>query len=141
MHNLQISGRESATTLAQKVGLTVAPTLRRVRELEHSGVIRGYHADIDPEKVGLSFEALIFVSLELTDALTIRRFEDEVISQPQIIEGQRLFGDPDYLLRVLAADLMGYQHFFDEVLAGLPGVRKVTSTIVMKSLKPPHVPV
>lgn len=141
LHRLQISGRESATTLAEHVGLTVAPTLRRMKELESSGVIRGYHADIDPELVGLSFEALVFVSLELTDADTIREFEHEVISHPQIIEGQRLFGDPDYLLRVLAADLMSYQRFYDEVLAGLPGVRKITSTIVMKTLKAPHIPV
>lgn len=139
LHELQLSGRESATTLSQRVGLTVAPTLRRMKDLEASGVIRGYHADVNPERVGLSFEAIVFVQMNLTDGATIREFERQVDEQPQVVEGQRLFGDIDYLLRVLAPDLMSYQRFFDEVLTGLPGVRKITSTIVMKTLKAPIV--
>lgn len=139
LHELQLSGRESATTLAQHVGLTVAPTLRRMKELESSGVIRGYHADVDPALVGLGFEAIVFVQLNVTDSDTIREFERQVDEQAQVVEGQRLFGDIDYLLRVLAPDLMSYQRFFDEVLTGLSGVRKITSTIVMKTLKAPIV--
>lgn len=139
LHQLQLSGRESATMLAQNVGLTVAPTLRRMKELEASGVIRGYHADIDPELVGLAFEAILFVQLDVTVSDSIREFEQQIEKHPQVVEGQRLFGDIDYLLRVLAPDLMSYQRFYDEVLTGLPGVRKITSTIVMKRLKTPTI--
>lgn len=124
----------TATALAQEVGLTLAPCHRRLRELESSGVIRGYRADVDPAKINLGFEALVFVTLK--DRQNLRDFEEEVARSAQIVDAQRLFGDPDFLLRVVASDLPAYQRFYDEVLVALPGVEKVTSTIVMKHLKP-----
>jgi DNA-binding Lrp family transcriptional regulator len=123
----------TATALAAEVGLTVAPCHRRLRELESSGVIRGYRADIDPARVGLGFEALVFVTLK--DRKSLGPFEEEVVRIPRISEALRLFGEPDFLLKVIAEDLPSYQRFYDEVLVGLPGVEKLNSTIVMKNLK------
>ena len=133
LRRLQDDGRMTATALAEDVGLTLAPCHRRLRELEKSGVIRGYRADVDPAKVNLGFEALVFVTLR--DRSTMKDFENEVGLVGQIIDAQRLFGEPDFLLRVMAVDLPAYQRFYDDVLVGLPGVEKLTSTIVMKSLK------
>lgn len=123
----------TATALAEDVGLTLAPCHRRLRELESSGVIRGYGVDVDPAKVDLAFEAIIFVTLR--DRSSMKDFEREVGGIGQIIDAQRLFGEPDFLLRVMASDLPAYQRFYDEVLVVLPGVEKLTSTIVMKNLK------
>lgn len=125
----------TATALAAEVGLTVAPCHRRLRELEASGVIRGYRADIDPGALGLGFEAIVFVTLRQVDRATLAEFERQVGGMEHIVEAQRLFGDIDYLLKVVAADLPGYQRFYDEKLTSLPGVEKLTSTIVMKNLK------
>ena len=133
LRRLQKDGRITATALAAEVGLTVAPCHRRLRELESSGVIQGYRAVVDAAKVGLGFEAMVFVTLR--DRQHMLRFEEEVAGIPQVVEAVRLFGEPDFLLRVRAADLAAYQRFYDEVLVGLPGVEKLTSTIVMKNVK------
>lgn len=123
----------TATALAAEVGLTVAPCHRRLKDLESAGVIRGYRADIDPGKVGLGFEALVFVTLK--DRQSLGPFEAAVGQIPRISEALRLFGEPDFLLKVIAEDLPSYQRFYDEVLVGLPGVEKLNSTIVMKNVK------
>lgn len=133
LRELQNDGRMTATALAGQIGLTLAPCHRRLRELETTGVIRGYRAEVDPAKVGLGFEALVFVTLK--DRQNMKAFESEVTGNEQIVDAQRLFGEPDFLLRVMAEDLPAYQRFYDEVLIALPGVEKLTSTIVMKNLK------
>ncbi|MCX2748244.1 Lrp/AsnC family transcriptional regulator [Arthrobacter sp. MI7-26] len=135
LRHLKEDGRMTATALAAKVGLTVAPCHRRLRDLEASGVIRGYRADIDPAAIGLGFEAIVFVTLRQVDRTTMSDFEDRVAANPNIVEAQRLFGSPDYLLRVIAADLPAYQRFYDDQLTALPAVERLTSTLVMKNLK------
>jgi DNA-binding Lrp family transcriptional regulator len=131
---LQLDGRLTVTELAQRVALTVAPCHRRLRELERTGVIRGYRAVIDPAAVGLGFEVLVQVTLDREDASTITEFERGLAAIPEIRHAERLFGDPDYLVRVATADLVSYQTLRDEKLAALPGVQRLTSTIVMKRI-------
>lgn len=126
----------SATALAAEVGLTVAPCHRRLKDLEATGAISGYRAVIDPAAVGLGFEALVFVTLAQVDRTTIDRFEAEVAANSHITQAQRLFGDPDYILKVMAEDLTAYQQFYDTELTSLPGVQRLRSTLVMKNLKP-----
>lgn len=131
---LQAEGRLTITELAQRVALTAAPCHRRLRELERSGVIRGYRAVIDPAAVGLGFEVLVQVTMDREDASTIIEFERGLAALPEIRHAERLFGDPDYLIRVATADLGSYQTLRDDKLATLPGVQKLTSTIVMKRI-------
>lgn len=104
-----------------------------MRELERSGVITGYQAVVDPRQLGLGFEALVFVTLR--DRSHLKEFEAAVESEELIVEAQRLFGEPDFLLRVFAKDLPHYQRVYDEVLVNLPAVEKLTSTIVMRNIK------
>jgi DNA-binding Lrp family transcriptional regulator len=129
---LQAEGRLSVTELAQRVSLSVAPCHRRLRELERTRAIRGYRAVIDPAAIGYGFEVLVQVTMDREDAATIARFEDGLAGVPEVRHAERLFGDPDYLIRVAAADLAAYQMLRDEKLATLPGVQRLTSTIVMK---------
>jgi len=131
---LQADGRLTVTELAQRAGLTVAPCHRRLRELERIGVIRGYRAIIDPAAIGLGFEVLVQVTMDREDAATITAFERGLAAIPEVRHAERLFGDPDYLLRVATAGLEAYQVLRDEKLAALPGVQKLTSTIVMKRI-------
>ena len=131
---LQAAGWLTVTELAQRVALSVAPCHRRLRELERSGAIRGYRAVIDPAAVGLGFEVLVQVTMDREDASTITEFERGLAGIPQVRHAERLFGDPDYLIRVATADLAAYQVLRDEQLATLPGVHRITSTIVMKRI-------
>jgi DNA-binding Lrp family transcriptional regulator len=131
---LQAEGRLTVTELAERVSLSVAPCHRRLRELERTRAIRGYRAIIDPAAIGLGFEVLVQVTMDREDATTIARFESELAEIPEVRHAERLFGDPDYLVRVATADLAAYQALRDEKLAALPGVQRLSSTIVMKRI-------
>ena len=102
--------------------------------MERNGVITGYRAVLDPAAVGLGFEALVNVTMDREDADTIAAFEAALAAVPEIRHAERLFGDPDYLLRVVATDLNDYATLRDQKLATLPGVQRITSTIVMKRI-------
>ncbi|CAM5531947.1 Lrp/AsnC family transcriptional regulator [Streptomyces narbonensis] len=129
---LQLDGRLTITELAARVQLSVSPCHRRLRDLEREGAIRGYRAVVDPAAVGLNFEALVFATLRWEDADTVTAFEEAVSAVPHVLQAQRLFGEPDYLLRVATADLAAFQELYDQRLARLPGVQRLTSTLVMK---------
>lgn len=131
---LQADGRLTITELADRVRLTPGPCHRRLRELERSGVITGYRALVNPAAVGMGFEALVQITLERSDAGTVTSFEAALAELPQIRHAERLFGDPDYLLRVAARDLDSFATLRDQKLATLPGVHRLTSTIVMKRI-------
>jgi DNA-binding Lrp family transcriptional regulator len=131
---LQERGRLTVTELADRVRLTAAPCHRRLRELERTGVITGYRAVLDPAAVGFGFEALVSVTLDRGDASTVGAFETALAEVLEIRHAERLFGDPDYLLRVVATDLDDYAALRDHKLATLPGVQRITSTIVMKRI-------
>jgi DNA-binding Lrp family transcriptional regulator len=131
---LQEEGRLTITELAARIGLSVSPCHRRLRELERSGAILGYRALVDPAALGLGFEALVFVTMRQEDRATLLGFEAAVAAVPDVVQAQRLFGDPDYLLRVITADLGAYQRLEDDVLAALPGVQRLNSTLVMKQV-------
>jgi len=129
---LQDKGRLTVTELASRVGLSVSPCHRRLRELEATGTITGYRAIVDADALGLTFQALVFVTMRQEDRDTLLGFEAAVAAVPNVVQAQRLFGDPDYLLRIVTADLGAYQRLEDDVLSALPGVQRLNSTLVMK---------
>jgi Lrp/AsnC family transcriptional regulator, leucine-responsive regulatory protein len=135
LRHLQEHGRMSNLDLARTVGLSPTPTLRRVRQLERSGAIRGYRAIIDPEAVQRSFQVLVWVDLVQGTREIIEAFESALLDIPDVIEAQRLFGEPDYLLRVAVRDSAEYEHLYTNRLAALPGVRKARSQIGMKTIR------
>lgn len=91
-------------------------------------------AVVDPDALGLGFEALACVTMRREDRETLPSFEAGVAAIPEVIQAQRLFGDPDYLLRILTTDLAAYQVLEDDHLATLPGVQRITSTLIMKRI-------
>nr|WP_218176141.1 Lrp/AsnC family transcriptional regulator [Pseudomonas gingeri] len=131
---LQMDGRLSVTELADRVGLSLSPCHRRVRALEESGVILGYRAQLDPRALGLNFSAMVFVTLREGDHRAVEAFEQALTEIPQIVEAQRLFGEPDFLLHVITRDLPAFQVLYDERLSRLPNVQRLTSTLVMKNV-------
>ncbi|KAB1642199.1 Lrp/AsnC family transcriptional regulator [Gulosibacter chungangensis] len=131
---LQEDGRLSMTDLAARIGVSLSTCHRRVRELETSGAIEKYRAVVSPAALGLTFEAIVFITLARTDTETVTAFETAAISIPNVVEAERLFGEPDFVLRVLAHDLESYQELYDGTLGSLPGVQRMVSTLVMKRL-------
>lgn len=131
---LQKEGRLSATDLAERVGLSLSPCHRRLRALEQGGVITDYRAVIDPTKLGLGFSAIVFATLREASRDAVGAFEKALPKVPEIIQAQRLFGDPDYMLNVITKDLAAFQRLYDEKLSDLPHVLRLTSTLVMKTV-------
>lgn len=131
---VQRDGRITITELAERVRLSVSPCHRRLRALEESGAIAGYRAHLDPGVLGLGFDSLVFVTMRDADRVTVTAFEAAVAGIDNVVQAQRLFGDPDYLLRVITRDLSAFQQLYDDRLAALPGVQRLSSTLVMKSI-------
>src|ERR1700744_3856074 len=131
---LQKDGRLSITALGERVGLSLSPCQRRVRALEQTGVISGYRAEINTSSVGLDFSAIVFVTLKEANVKSIQAFEAALHLVPEITQAERLFGDPDYMLHVVTQDLSAFQALYDRSLSTLPGVLRLTSTLVMKSV-------
>ena len=128
--------RLSYADLAARVGLSLSSCHRRLKDLEQSGAIQRYRAVVDPAAVGLTFEAIVFITMGHTSVDVISAFEEAVTGIPEIVDAQRLFGEPDCMLRVLTRDLTAYQQLYDSTISGLPGVRRSTSTMVMKQIGP-----
>ncbi len=134
---LQRDGRLSNVELADRIGQTPAPCLRRVRRLENDGVILGYTAVINPDAVGRGFEVLVNVDLTRKDRATFEAFEAAVAALDEVVEVRRMFGLPDYLLRVASASIESYETFVSTRLGDVPGVEKLDSHITMKLIKSP----
>ncbi|GAA2352702.1 Lrp/AsnC family transcriptional regulator [Streptomyces carpaticus] len=133
---LERDGRLTNVQLAQRIGLTTGPCLRRVQRLEAEGVIRGYRAVLDPGALGRAFDVLVDLTLEAQDAETVERFEQALVRADEVVELRRLFGSPDYFVRVAVADLAAYESFLSLRVMTIPGVRNVTSHFTMKTVKP-----
>lgn len=131
---IQKDGRISLTELGERVGLSLSPCQRRVRALEDAGVIQEYRARIDPSAVGLTFSAIVFATLRESTQQSVEAFEASLHKVPEIVQAQRLFGDPDYILHIVARDLPAFQTLYDAKLSALPHVLRLASTLVMKSI-------
>jgi len=135
LRQLQSDGRLANVELAERINLSPSPCLRRVRALERSGVIRGYHAEIDPAAVDLGFEVTVHVELSMKDRATVEAFESGIAACDEVIECRRMFGVPDYVIQVAVADQAAYEAFYMNKLAELPGLARVNSQFTMKMVK------
>jgi DNA-binding Lrp family transcriptional regulator len=133
--HLQRDARITNAELAKRIRLSPTPTLRRVRALESAGIITGYHARLDPAKVGRGFRVLVWVDLVSSTTDFITAFEEAVARIDDVLEAHRLFGEPDYLLQVAVRDADAYERLYTEVLSALPGIRRAVSQIAMKTVK------
>lgn len=135
LRELSRDGRIANVELADRVGLSPSACLRRVQELERSGVIAGYRAVLDPEKQGIGFVAYVTVGLSTHSKQAREDFEASITRSPEVVECHNVTGSFEYLLRVEVADLNVYKHFHTEVLGTLPQVTAITTFVVMDSPK------
>lgn len=135
--SLQRDGRLTNVQLADEIGLSASPCLRRVRNLEDGGVILGYQANLDAEAIGLGLTVFVGVKVERHHEVEAEKFRATVVELPQVISAFLVSGESDFLLHVVVPDLRSYERFLTEVLLRLPGVRDIRSNFAIKSIKPP----
>nr|WP_227982493.1 Lrp/AsnC family transcriptional regulator [Nocardia spumae] len=128
-------GRLTNVELAKRVGLTPPPCLRRVKRLEDAGIISGYRARIDTAAMGRAFEVVVAVEISINDLQTVEEFERAVASYDEVVEFHRLFGRPDYFIRVAVADQAIFETFLTSRLMSLAAVARVDSHLIMKKIK------
>ena len=132
---LRQNARLPNNELADRVGLSPSPCLRRTRQLERDGVISGYTVVVDPRAVGRSYEPLVWVTLAEITRASMTAFEAAVGEVPEIIEALRMMGQPDYLLRIATRDADSFEALYIDRLAVLPHVQTLTSQLAMKVVK------
>ncbi len=134
LRQLQAEARLSNIGLAEAVGLSPSPCLRRVKGLEEHGVIRGYATLVDQNAVGLPVSVFVNVTLERQVEDNLASFESRICECPEVMECYLMTGDSDYLLRVVAADLQTYERFLLDHLTRFPGVASIKSSFALKQV-------
>ncbi len=132
---LQEDGRMTVQALAERVGLSPSPCLRRVRQLEKAGVISGYSANIEQKAVGLPVSVFISIKLERQRAANLDTFGAAISRWPEVMECYLMTGKFDFLLRVVCADLEAYEHFLRDRLTQLEGVASIESSFSLGAVK------
>ena len=132
---LQADGRMTNVDLAERVGLTAPPCLRRVRALEEAGAIRGYHADLDAGKLGFPITVFAMVSLRSQAERDLSAFEAHVAAIPEIRECHMLNGEIDFILKIVASDLRTFQEILTTHLTPAPNVASVKTSLTIRTAK------
>jgi len=142
LRDLQADGRITNVDLAHRAGISAPPCLRRVRALEEAGLIRGYHAEINPEALGFGVTVFAQVGLASQAESDLKAFEQLVASWPEVREAHMLAGETDFLLKIVASDWDSYQRFLTTRLTAAPNVTQVRSSLAIRASKfEPGVPI
>ncbi len=132
---LQADGRMTNVELARRVGISAPPCLRRVRALEESGLIRGYHADINARALGFEVQVFVMVGLDNQAESALSAFEERCRNWPLVRECHMLNGEVDFILKCVAPDLSSFQSFLTGELLTAPNVASVKTSLVIRNAK------
>lgn len=135
LEELQRGGRMTNLELAEKVGISPTPCLRRVRQLESDGVIKGYVAELDRERVGLGLTVFIAVRLTSHSDSTTKAFRRSMSGMAEVTACYAISGEHDFLLHVVVPDLAGYRRFVLDRLIKLSEIRDIQSSFVIDTVK------
>ena len=135
VRELQRDGRQTNQQLAQAVKLSPSPCLRRLKRLETCGLIAGYTAIVDQQVYGLPLTVFIRITLERHDTATVTAFEQRVLAIDEIMDCYLMTGQRDYLLRVVAASLEGYEQFVRRVIHNIPGIASIDTSFAYGVVK------
>jgi len=134
LHYLQQNARISNTALAEKINLSESATLRRVRRLEESKLLRGYVGLVDQSAAGYPDNVFVQITLTGQQHDKLEAFERAVKKIPEVMECYLMSGESDYLLRVIVADARDYEHLHSQHLTSLPGVARVHSSFALRTV-------
>ena len=131
---LQRDGRRTLSDLSEEVGLSATPLARRIARLEREGVITGYSARVDAERLGLDLTAFILVELETQTRAALDRFEAELRRFDEVMECHLMTGSRDILIRAVAADLKAFDRFLEEGLMQVGNIRSMRSSFALRTM-------
>ena len=134
LNSLQKNARLTNLELAKQVGLSASPCLRRVKTLEETGVITGYSAIINQNKVNLSVNVFVQVSLERQSEERLQVFEEKIMEYEEVMEAYLMTGEADYLLRIVVKDLQAYEKFLKDNLTQIKGIASIRSYFSLKQV-------
>lgn len=134
LNSLQKNARLTNLELAKQVGLSASPCLRRVKTLEENGVITGYSAIINQNKVNLSVNVFVQVSLERQARERLQIFEEKIMEYKEVMEAYLMTGEADYLLRIVVKDLQAYEKFLKDNLTQIKGIASIRSYFSLKQV-------
>ena len=134
LNSLQKNARLTNLELAKQVGLSASPCLRRVKTLEENGVITGYSAIINQNKVNLSVNVFVQVSLERQSEERLQIFEEKIMEYEEVMEAYLMTGEADYLLRIVVKDLQAYEKFLKDNLTQIKGIASIRSYFSLKQV-------
>ncbi|SFT98185.1 Lrp/AsnC family transcriptional regulator [Sedimentitalea nanhaiensis] len=135
LSELQADGRMTNVELAKRVGISAPPCLRRVRTLEESGLIRGYHAEVDARELGFEVQVFAMVGLDSQAEAELIAFEERCRNWPLVRECHMLNGEVDFILKCVAPDLSSFQSFLTGELLSTPNVGSVKTSLVIRGAK------
>jgi Lrp/AsnC family transcriptional regulator, leucine-responsive regulatory protein len=135
LRHLQENARITNADLADKVGLSPTPCLRRLRRLENDGIIRGYHTEVNREALGVNVTVIILVKLEREDDKTLREFEAEIKKRIEVMECYLVTGKFDYFIRVVVPSLAAYETFLSETILRMPNIATVESSFTLREVE------
>ena len=134
LQNLQENARLTNVELADRVGLSPSPCLRRLKRLEAEGFIKGYMTLIDQNAIGLPVSIFVSVTLKQQTESALEEFEARIRELPQVMECYLMTGTADYLLRVVTADLAAYERFLKDHLTRIPAIASIQSSFALKQV-------
>ena len=131
----QVDGKLQNNELAQRIGLSASPCLRRVKQLEEDGIIRAYVALVDPVKVNLRLTVFARIWLKSQDPQTVNQFVESIREVPEVVECHLMAGDCDFFLRIVVADLDAYRQFQIHRLNKIPNIQSIKTEIPLQNIK------
>ena len=135
---LKNNSKATLQTISDQINLSIAPTARRINQLEAKGIIKNYTVNIDENSLGFKFPAFIFISLERQQSKNFDKFEEKILSFPEVVECWLMTGTKDYLIRIAVNDVEEFENFLTKKLTVIEGVSSVESSIPLRRVKSDH---
>lgn len=135
LYILQKNAKITNAQLSKEIGLSPAPTLERVKKLEQTGIIKSYHAQLDPTKIGMGVSTFVHVSLKGHNKQNINLFLEAINDIDEIIECHHITGTGDFILRVIAKDILSYQNLMLEKVSEIAVVDNMQSMVILSTFK------
>jgi DNA-binding Lrp family transcriptional regulator len=132
---LQANAKITNAQLSKEIGLSPAPTLERVKKLENGGIIQSYHARLNPRAIGLGVQTFVTVTLKGHKKEHIDAFMNVVANIPEVVEVHHITGQGDFILKIIAPDIVSYQRLLVESINEIPEIDSTQTTVVLSTFK------
>jgi DNA-binding Lrp family transcriptional regulator len=132
---LQANAKITNAQLSKEIGLSPAPTLERVKKLENAGIIQSYHARLNPQAIGLGVQTFVTVTLKGHKKEHIDAFMAQVQDIPEVVEVHHITGQGDFILKIIAPDIISYQKLLVEIINEIPEIDSTQTTVVLSTFK------